>query len=155
MKSQDIFKVGKHDIAYVSEDFKKDFHGMEFEEDKTPIYSRKLGKFMMSEEILKEIKPTEVSLGQLYHALKSGGLDKDVFGYLAYVKNKKGVPRLVYVGWDVWLDKRGWVWFSYSVDSPYGWYDVRRVFSGNPLAPETSDTLPCPYCGKEIKTTKP
>lgn len=72
MKISQRFQVGKDEIAYIGDSFKEDFYEMEFREDTSPLYSKALGKVMDFQEIRNEFNPTEVTLGQLFRAIKNG-----------------------------------------------------------------------------------
>lgn len=144
MKTSQVFKVGKNDIVYVSDDFKKDFYDLPFEPSKKVLFSKELDKPMTSEEIQKELNPSIITLPELLNTLQSDEKNKEVFGFLAYVNNKDGVPRLVCVGWGYWRGCYGWVVSSYSVYVTCEWSGGHQVFSGNPF-----DSLtPSPFVPK-------
>ena len=111
------------------------------------LCSKKLLRGMNDEEILRELKPTEVSLGEVFNYLKNEN-DHSTWR-LFYVKDDAGVLRAVNVYWHV----DGWDVFADSVGFPDGWFDGFQVFSRNfeteTLEPSEPLTL-CPHCNKEI-----
>jgi hypothetical protein len=85
---------------------------------------------MNDTEILSEMKPEEVSLGDIYHCLES--LDHSACA-IFYCTDKDGVLRVVVLRWvDV-----GWYVYADSVENPDRWCGGYRVFSRRFL-----DTVP-------------
>jgi len=121
----------KEIFSYQSSSFKEWFGGMDFEESTKELHSTFLEKDMTDKEILEELKPTEVSLGDMLYCLKS--LDKTERN-IFYIRDKSGVLRAVRVDWY----NGGWDVNAFSVENPDDWDDI-RVFSRNSFI--LSDTL--------------
>ena len=121
--------------SYQGNNFTEWFGDMKFVKNTGKIFSKKLPRDMNDSEILKELNPTEVSLGEIYHYLET---EKDHSVWcIFYCKDSAGVLRTVGVcwyggGWDVGAD---------SVEDPRRWSDGDRVFSRNsdfsPSVPES------------------
>lgn len=123
------FKIGENNIMYLSSNFKECFEDIPVEEG-TTLINQKLPRNMSDSEILAELKPTEVSLGDVYETLKT--MDKSWCG-IFYVKDKENVLRAVYVFWDC----HGWDVGVVVVSFPLDWDAVDRVFSRNPFGSQT------------------
>ena len=115
-------KPKENNIAWVSSLFQEYFDGVPVEQGQT-LVSQKLEKEMNDFEIQEELKPTEVSLGDVYETLKT--LDHDVWA-LFYVKDKNKVLRVVGVGWG----SGGWGVGAFALGAD-GWGAGSRVFSRN------------------------
>jgi hypothetical protein len=122
----------KYNISYFGDNFKEWFGKMEVKPSKVKLKTITLERDMLDKEILSELKPKEITLGDLFSNLKTA--DKMEW-YIAYIRDKDGVLRAVVVFWDV----DGWFVRAYSVGYPGGWFAGYRVFSCD------FDTLtPCP-----------
>jgi len=129
MKTTEKFK----EIAsYQGNDFKEWFGDMEFEDNTSKLYSKKLERSMTDSEILAEFKPTELTLGEVFNYLKTVN-KKDWM--LFYCKDSAGVLRTVGVGWR----DDGWGVDAGSVEDPGRWGDGDQVFSRNSF--ETLDSV--------------
>ncbi len=144
MKTSKLFTVGK-EFSYIGSDFQKWFGDMDIHlETKTAkLESKKLSRSMNDAEILAELKPQKVTLGEVYKTLET--MDHDTWA-IFYVKDKDSVLRAVGVGWD----GDGWNVYARDVSNPSEWSDGYRVFSRNwnsetlnpdPFTPCLSDTL--------------
>jgi hypothetical protein len=133
--------------SYQGYDFKKWFGDMPYKKETTKLFSKKLPRSMNDEEILRELKPTEVSLGEVFNYLKN---EKDhSVRCLFYVKDNAGVLRAVYVRWFV----GGWDVSAFSVEDPIRWGGGRQMFSRNFETETLEHSEPltlCPHCNKEI-----
>ena len=119
------FQIGKNNIVYLGDNFKTWFGGVEFEEEKTkPLHSMKLPRAMNDKEILSELKPTEVTLEEVYETLKN--MDKKIWA-IFYVRDKNDVLRTVSVYWY----GGGWCVGAGSTDDTNEWSGGRQVFSRN------------------------
>lgn len=96
MKKQQ-FKVGQNNISYLGDNFKEWFGDLKFQKGEAITTLKKLPRSMNDKEILDEIKPEEISLGDLYESLKS--MDKSVW-FLCYIKDVNGVLRAVRDRWN-------------------------------------------------------
>lgn len=143
-----FFTKGKNQISYLGDDFQKWFKGVEVKiPKKAKLYSKVLGKQMLDKEILEELKPSELTLGEVAYAIKNI-LKKEDWA-IFYVRDKDNELRAVGVGWH----GGGWSVRAFSVSGPDGWNDGYRVFSrtqfldsSTPVSPGpvslgTSDTL--------------
>lgn len=146
MKTKEIFKIGK-EFSYIGSNFENWFGNMLFDmvssEESLSLTSKKLPRCMNDSAILAELKPTEVSLEEMYDILKN--LDHSIWA-IFYIKDVDNVVRAVYVRWD----DGGWSVEAYGVSDPDGWSVGYQVFSRNwdsyalnsdPLNPSHSDTL--------------
>lgn len=122
------------DIKYFGLNFESWFFPCDFNEKAKNhiLIGQKLPRAMNDKEILKELKPSEVTIEEIAETLKT--LDHSTYN-LFYCKDKDGVLRTVDVGW------RGDGWFA-DADAldAYGWLDGRRVFSRNSREPKTLDS---------------
>lgn len=116
----------KEICSYQSSNFREWFADMEYPEDGVGaiLYNKKLPRRMNDSEILTELKPTEVTIYDIYDTLKT--LDKSVWG-IFYCKDVTGVLRSVFVDWD----GGGWFVCADDVEDPVQWSDGRQVFSRN------------------------
>lgn len=110
--------------SYQGPNFTEWFGDMPFKKSSTKLVSKRLSRDMNDKDILAELKPSEVSLGEIYSTLENG--DKSIW-YLFYAKDNSGVLRAVRVGWGVY----GWHVRASSVGNPVGWDVGYRVFSRN------------------------
>lgn len=134
------FTVGKNNISFIGDNFKEWFAGMEMKDVENPeeLFSTPLTRNMNDKEILKGMKPEEVSLGGVIYSINNL-LNKNDW-YLFYVKDNAGMLRAVSVYWS----DGGWYVYAYSVECPSRWHGGRQVFSRNslkPLSPSPSDSL--------------
>jgi len=139
MKANKIFKVGK-EFSWIGSNFKEWFGDMDFKKKKTePLISQKLPRNMNDSEILAELKPTEVTLDEVYSTLQT--MDKSWWA-IFYVKDVSGVLRTVNANWC----GGGWGVGADGVANPGRWGDSSQVFSRNPFGTQSlilssSDTL--------------
>lgn len=111
--------------SYQGDNFIKWFGDMEYpKEVGIKLLSKKLPRSMNASEILVELKPTVVSIVDIYTTLES--IDKSVWA-IFYCNDVTGVLRAVRVYWD----GGGWDVGAYSIGSPGGWRAGYRVFSRN------------------------
>lgn len=131
--------------SYQNHYFTEWFGDMEFNDAQksSRLFSKKLPRDMNDAEILAELKPTEVSLEEVYHALETADHSD---WRLFYVKDKDEVLRAVFVRW---YDD-GWVVSALSVGDPRRWLGGPQVFSRNCF--ETVSLSPDP---KTLKTSDP
>ena len=148
-KSHNLFNVKNKEVkfSWIDPDFIKWFGEMHVNFDKhtnrtlnySPLTSQKLPRFMTSREILDELKPTEVSLGDIYETLKA--LDHSVLA-LFFVKDDSEVLRSVSARWSD--DYVGWNVYANDASRSYQWGVVRQLFSRNshdPVKLGSSDTM--------------
>ena len=126
MKASTEFNVGKNNIAWVDQDFSDNFYDMEFEKGEKLTEVRTLSRIMTGQEILDELGPEPVTLGDVLATVQETD-EKDWLGF--FVKNKDGIIFAVFVF--CYADDRGWHVLAYSVAHRYGWNAGRRVFSRN------------------------
>ena len=117
------FKIGENSIVYLGDNFKEWFGGMPVKGG-IKLVSKKLPRSMTDKEILDELKPEEVSLGDVYHILKT--LNYDIWA-IFYVKDKDNVLRAVRVYWR----GGGWHVRAYPTGNTIEWRDGDQVFSRN------------------------
>jgi len=117
--------------SYQGDNFKNWFDDMPFKEEKTKLFSKTLEKPMNDKEILDTLKPTEVSLGEVFNHLTTEARKEDWM--IFYCKDKADVLRAV----DVSRYGDGWNVSADSVEDPVRWRDGRRVFSRNSFDSET------------------
>ena len=137
-KSHNLFNVKNKEVkfSWIDPDFIKWFGEMHVNFDKhtnrtlnySPLTSQKLPRYMTSREILDELKPTEVSLGDIYEILKA--IDRSVWKLflLFFVKDGNEVLRSVRMFWY----GVGWHVFAGPVSDPHEWNDAYQVFSRLP-----------------------
>lgn len=121
MKTKDKFS---EICSYQSSRFKEWFGEMKFEKSTTKLYSMKLPRYMTDQEILEELKPTEVSLGNIFFTLQNAS-KKDWM--IFFVRDINGVLRAVGVNWS----GDGWSVGARSVGYADGWFAGCLVFSRN------------------------
>lgn len=126
------FTEGENNIAWVSLSFKEYFDGMPVRKGEV-LTGTKLPRDMNDEEIPKELKPGEVSLGDVYETLKT--MSHEMWA-LFYVSDKETVLRAVDVHW---LGD-GWRVYAGALDGRR-WSADGRVFSRNSCPPEPLNTL--------------
>jgi hypothetical protein len=132
MKTSQKFK---EKFTYQSLNFQEWFGGIEFKKDTKKIFSTVLKEDMNDEKILKELKPTPVSLGQIFNEVEK--LDKDEWN-IFYCNDVSGVLRAVRVDWN----DDGWIVIAYPVGLPGAWVAGLRVFSASPFSPQNSPPDP-------------
>ena len=138
MKIKDKF-VGI--CSYQSPSFIEWFGDMEYEEKVSKLYSKSLERNMSDNEILSKLKPTELTLGEVFDYLKNKA-DKKNSQFIFYCRNIAGMLRAVHVDW---YDD-GWYVYADSVEDPSGWDGGYQVFSRNPfdttpVQPPSSETV--------------
>lgn len=106
------FVVGENSISWLGQNFKEHF-SFSFKEVDAKLKTKKLPRAMTDKEILSELRPEEVSLAEVYNALKS--LHKNLL-YLFYVRDENKNLWAVGAGWD--SDGDGWHVEAYSVARP-------------------------------------
>jgi len=132
----------KEKFSYQSPRFQNWFGDMEFTEDKKEIFSTVLEEDMNDEEILKELKPTPVSLGQVFNA----SLNKSEWN-IFYCNDISGVLRTVFVNWSAY----GWYVDADPVEDPEAWDTGDRVFSASPPETQTDPLTLSPSLQEAIK----
>ena len=130
---------------------------MKYQRGAAELFSKKLERSMNDKEILSELRPTEISLGEIFHLLTTNANKKEWM--IFYCKDISGVLRAVHVFWD----DDGWFVYAFSVEYPYDWYGGHRVFSRNSFDSYNPDTqnlspsvplgLVCPHCRKPLEVT--
>lgn len=111
--------------SYQDNSFIKWFGDMEYpKEVGIKLLSKKLPRSMNDSEILAELKPTVVSIVDIYTTLESK--DKSVWA-IFYCNDVTGVLRAVRVSWD----GDGWCVFADSIGDPRGWDAGYQVFFRN------------------------
>lgn len=127
---KDIFKVGSNNIAWVSDNFKKWFYKLPFnEKESKDLEFKTLKKRMTVKEILQELKPSAVLLEDIIKEMNGTRLLKNGYANLFYVKDKDNILRAVNVRWDGWYGD--WNVYAHDVESPSPWDDGDQVFSRN------------------------
>ena len=127
----------KNKITYIGDNFKEWFGDMPVKVSKKFKYEmRKLEKPMKDEEILKILKPQEISLGDLAYILKD--FDKSEW-CLFYIKDKAGTLRAVSAYWVA--DGGFWGVDANPVVGPGVWIAGVRVFSRKFLSNSDNQTL--------------
>ena len=92
--------------SYQSFYFIEWFGDMKYEQKVSDLYSKRLERYMSDSEILSELKPTELTLGEVFNYLENKA-NKDC-SMIFYCRDKNGVLRAVGVHWrGAW---RGWVY---------------------------------------------
>lgn len=133
------FTVGKHNISLVGSDFQEWFKDVSLGEGPKVLTSKALPRSMNDREILEELRPEEVTLGDVLHAIDSQLKKED--WCIFYVKDSYATLRAVHVNWY----DGGWRVGAYSVESASRWREGCRVFSRNfgskALSPSHSDSL--------------
>ena len=143
----------KEILTYQSDFFKEWFGGMEVKETGNTLYSKVLERDMNNQKIIEELKPSEVSLGDIISHLKDISEKRWM---IFYCKDKGGVLRAV----DVCLFADGWSVFANSVEGSDDWDVGDLVFSAIPFDTQTSPlTLEraigiCVMNGYEVKKNK-
>lgn len=141
LKAKDEFKVGKHNIGWVSDFFKDNYGSESFEESAKMPTSQTLTKYMTDSEIQSELKPDECTLGDVLIFLENDTKE-----------HRDGNWNIFYVGTfvvGVFWNSRGGGWFvgTWYRDSRV-WLTVTRVFSPatdpKTLGTKPSDTLILP-----------
>lgn len=115
MKTSTEFKEGKNDIYWVSSNFKEHFYGLDFEESVTELETKKLPRNMNDSEIIKELNPETVLLGDVLNFLKTASHSG---WYIFYVNDTEGVLWAVDAYWG---SGDGWDVEAVSVAFPVGW----------------------------------
>src|SRR3990167_1881633 len=120
------FQTNKNNIAYLGDNFKEQFGDMDFKlPKKFEIETKTLPRYMTNQEILDELKPSEITLGELMYAHQHKLLSKDTWN-LCFIRNKEGELWLV----DVCLDSDGWSFGADPLGYSYRWDDGHRVIRG-------------------------
>ena len=117
----------KNNVGYLGYKFKKVFGEMPVElPKKLNIQHRKLEREMNDKEILTELKPEEITLGDLAYALKK--LNHDDW-FLCYIKDVKDTLWTVNAYWDAYY--RCWRVSAYQVAGSGRWGVGCQVISRN------------------------
>lgn len=145
MNTSDKFK---EITSYQSNSFQEWFRDMEFEDKSSKLYSKELERNMRSKEILNELKPTELTLGEVFNYLKDS-VDKST-SMIFYVRDSSGVLCAVGVEWD----DVGWFVVAYSTSHPFVWLAGYRVFSASPFENLESSPLDTLTLEKAIELVK-
>jgi len=141
--------------SYQSSNFKEMFGDIKYQRGAAELFSKKLERSMNDKEILLELRPTEISLGELFHFLTTDANKKDFM--IFYCKDISLVLRAVGVHWH----DDGWRVYASSVVHPDAWSGGRQVFSRNSFDSQNPDTqnlspsvplsLVCPHCRKPLE----
>ncbi len=125
----------------IGSNFQEWFEGMEVKiPKKLELYGRTLEKDMLDEEILKEWRPSKMTLGELAYALKNEvGLLKNGYGNIFYIKDKDDTLRAVRAYWSA--GSGGWFVSARSVTLSYGWGAGDQVVSRNLTSAKPKDSL--------------
>lgn len=124
LKASKEFAVGKNGIVWIGSNFREHFGSMSFEESKELLVSKTLERSMLDSEILSELKPEEVTLGDVLHGLKT--LDKSGW-HIFYVRDAQNALWAVRAGW--YSDGDGWNVGARSVSDPLRWLAGDQVLS--------------------------
>ena len=124
-----FFTTGENDIAYLSKNFERWFDLADVKPKKATLMSTVLPRPMTSREIIRELKPSELTLTDVAYAMQKilNKTDLAIF----YVRDKKNVLRAVLIHWD--LGFGGWYVNVRGVESLLGWGVNDWVFSSNLL----------------------
>lgn len=129
LKASEAFKVGKHDIGYVSSGFMERFGTAEFA-PRTLGTFQILSRYMTDKEIETELKPGLCELGDVLAFLENPPeSSKNGYFNLFYLSSC-----VVYVHW--LAGGREWRVSAWERDG-YGWFAGSQVFS-----PATSNSIP-------------
>lgn len=111
--------------SYQGDNFIKWFGDMEYpKEVGIKLLYKKLPRIMNGSEILAELKPTVVSIVDIYTTLES--IDKSVWA-IFYCNDVTDVLRAVSVIWH----GDGWSVYAFSIEHPSRWGADRQVFYRN------------------------
>jgi hypothetical protein len=88
-------KLGKH---FPTGNFDRWFADMPFVAQKSTLHFKRLEKPMSDEEILAQLKPTEVSLGEVFDYVSSKEAQTHGCFLLFFCRDKDNVLRIVQVG---------------------------------------------------------
>lgn len=119
--------------SYISPNFREHFGNMPFKKG-SKLYATKLSKNMNDTEIMSEIGPAKVSLGDVYATLES--LDHSTCA-IFYCRDKDDVLWAVSAYWC----GDGWHLHASSVGGPDVWFADRQVFSHRFSVAKTPQTL--------------
>ncbi len=132
------------EFSYIGSNFKEWFGDVDFPtiSDIKPLLSKKLPRTMIDKEIFAELKPTEVTLSEMYKTLET--LSHDDLA-IFYIRDKENILRTVDVGWY----DGGWGVGADAFPDPRRWRGGGQVFSRNffdtlnpdPLTLSPSDAL--------------
>ncbi len=122
MKVKDEFKVGKHDIGYVTDHFLRKFGEIEIEGGRYLPY-QDLTENMFDTDIKSKLGVEEVTFGDILKTLESGTLVKNGYSNIFYVGGF-----VVCVFWD--SGSAGWFVDVWELDDG-DWGAGGRVFSRN------------------------
>ena len=111
-------------VSYTGSNFDSWFGDMDFPTiaDMEPLTSKKLPRYMNTQQILDELKPEEVTLGEAWKAIETVGHDTWA---LFFVRDNTSVLRLVCVDWG----GGGWGWGAGGLSDESEWSGDGRVFS--------------------------
>ena len=141
-KASEEFVIGKNNIGWIGSNFKEHFHKLTFEESNGEgLTTHRLGKSMRDCEIISELKPESISLGDVLAFLKKADHSE---WYIFYVNDEQGVLWAVHANWNA--DNDGWNVEAFSVTLPLEWYAdfqvvSRRFSDSKDLNLSPSDTL--------------
>lgn len=124
-------ELNKNNIKYLGSDFQGHFSDTEFKvPKKLKLQHKVLNKYTLDEEILKEFKPQESTLGELIWALNNyKGLIKNGWPNIFYIRDKDNVLWAVGASWGSFLG--GWSLSACSVTRRVGWDEGDQVVSQN------------------------
>lgn len=129
--------IGQSGIKYHGDNFKQWFGGkVEEPQTETTLCSHRLKKWSRDPAIIAELggeekaETTLFTIGSLLSQQakgESGSLLTNGYANIFYVRDVEGVLRAILVRWY----GGGWYLGAHAVESPGGWNDGSRVFSGN------------------------
>lgn len=115
----------KYNITYQGSNFKKWFDIDSATPSKIDIKFHTLERDMTNEEILKEIKPEEITLDELAYILKEELIDKKGY-FLFHTKDGSDITRAVCAYWFAGL---GWFVDAFGLGHQFDWLAGSRVVS--------------------------
>lgn len=144
MKTKEAFIEGKNNIGWVGSTFKEKFYDTSFiVKEAEGLQTKTLERSMNDREILAELKPQAVTLGDVLVFLSKANKSD---WYIFYVNDTKGTLWAVSARW--FSGYGGWFVEAYSVGGPGGWSGGYRVVSREftqtlktPQTLSTSDAL--------------
>lgn len=124
------FKIGERSIVQIGRNFSQWFLSMDLKPSVEPLYSKDIDMYMTSEQILKDLKPSEMSLGDIVRVLDDPQrLINNSRLNAFFIRDASGELRIV----DVYWLMTGWCVCSRTIENTQRCI-VGRVFSNKPLA---------------------
>lgn len=117
---------GLYNIAWISSTFKENFGNMKATKVKSNLEYKVLPRYMNDRDIISELKPSEVTLGDFANALENNShLLKNGYANIFYIRNSENILWAVYARWY----GGGWCVLANSVEDPFEWSGGGRVLS--------------------------